>query len=99
MSFWSGFEKRAASMYGAMKGLKALNRGNQPSRHMTARPISLKATVGRTNTLPLPSASSSKATTMPKAPTPKSTQLKTPISNKIQNVNIQKSQGVPGVAI
>ena len=94
MNFWSGFEKRAASLYGSMKGLKSLNRGNQPARHMTARPISMKATVGRTTTVPLPSASASKSTTMPTAPTPKSSQLKVPTLGQTQ-----KSPGMPGVAI
>lgn len=74
--FWCGFEKRAISLYGTSQGLKALNRGNRAMQHLTARPTSQQAVVGKTIAPPIPSATAASATHMPKPKMPQASKLK-----------------------
>lgn len=93
-TFWVGFEKRAASLYGAVKGIKALNRGNSTGS-MMARPTSMMATASRTSPGALPSATVPKS--MPQVSLPKqpaSTRLSPTSKSTVQKIDAQ-----PAVAI
>lgn len=92
--FWGGFEKRAINLYGTSQGLKALNRGNRPMQHLTARPISQKAVVGKTIAPAIPSAVAAQATHMPKPKMPAGSKL-TP-AKKVEQIS---AKGVTPAAI
>lgn len=99
--FWRGFEKRAASLTGMMKGISRSGStyGKGPSL-MTGKPKANTAIVKGTTPPKLPSAQPPAAnkTLSPAPPTPKSTQMK-PIK-KMKPVTVQKGpSGVPSVAI
>lgn len=72
----------------ASGGMKALNRGNSVAGTMTARPTTLKATVGRTDPPQIPSAAAH--TPKPAVPAPPHAPVKVPTI---------KAKGVTGMAV